>query len=113
MNKDYSLCLKIQEDDTLQGYYIFALDFMTFVVQQFEKLTLENILLLIQYSTKQPRLEMCCCLINALMKAMTTRKLLNSEQALHLYAHAKFIVEEDPRWKFVRKDLQRLCNARL
>lgn len=72
---------------------------VTAVVQKCETGSLKNTLLLIQYSLILPTIANRCCLMEALFKALEVRKLLKSEQALHLYAHAKFLMEVNPSMK--------------
>jgi hypothetical protein len=69
--------------------------------------SLENCLLLIQYSLQLPKIANCSVLIYVLFKSLETKLLLDSENSMQLWTHAKFCVEEDPRWKDVRKDIQK------
>lgn len=53
-----------------------------------------------------------CYLNDVLLKTLTAFSLLDSEQAMHLYAHCKFISckeEDHAGWKYVPKDVQKLC----
>jgi hypothetical protein len=70
---------------------------------------LEHTLLLIQYSILLPRVDNRCHLVNALWKALEAQKLDDSEQALHLYAHVKYIEEEEADWKQAGTDVKQLC----
>jgi hypothetical protein len=104
--KDYSLSLKIHEMDESTKKDILLSEIMAEVVGKFAPLSLENTVLLIQYSMQLPRVENCCYLIQAL----ASRSVLVSEQALNIWSHARFTVQEDPRWKQgVRPDVQKLC----
>jgi hypothetical protein len=73
----------------------------------------DTTLLLIQFSMQLPRVENCCFLIDALLKAMENRLILHSELAMQLFVHAKFVVEEAPSWTDVRTEVQKLCSNAL
>jgi hypothetical protein len=74
----------------------------------------ENTLLLIEYSRGLPRVENCCYLISAVMSALAFRNLLDSEQSPPaLVAYAKYLKEEDHKWRDVRPDVQKLCTDAL
>jgi len=111
--KDYSLSWKIQKIDQSPKRDVFLNGIVIAVVSKFKLLNVENTLLLIEYSRGLPRVENCCYLISALMSALAFRNLLNSEQSLQLWSHAKYLKEEDPKWRDVRPDVQKLCTDAL
>jgi hypothetical protein len=82
---------------------------METIVQEFYNGTLENTLLLIEYSTKLPRTSIKCFLIDALLKELEKSKLLDSENSMHLWAHAKY-TQEHPVWLMVETSCQKLCT---
>jgi hypothetical protein len=80
------------------------------VVSKFETGTLESTVQLIEFSVKLPNIESSCFLIDALLiKLLKSQTLLDSIQGLYLWSHVKFIVEEEPNWKHLRKEVQKLC----
>jgi hypothetical protein len=89
--KDYSLSIEINEIDAKSSYSGKRIlnEVVAAVVQKFETFNLANTLLLIQYSMGLPKIENCCFLIDALLKELESRSLLDSEVALHLWSHAK------------------------
>jgi hypothetical protein len=113
--KDYSLSIEINEIDAKSSYSGKRIlnEVVAAVVQKFETFTLANTLLLIQYSMGLPKIENCCFLIDALLKELESRSLLDSEMALHLWSHAKHVKEESSIWKGVRADVQKLCTDAL
>jgi hypothetical protein len=63
------------------------------IVAKFNTANLEDVLLLLQYSLQLPKVTH-----STVSKWLHTHSLLGSEQALHLWAHAKFVVQQDARW---------------
>ena len=111
--EDYSLQQKINglENMPEKVKELIMNEVVPVVVDKFETLfTLENTLLLIQYSEKLPFFVNSCFLINALMKMLEARKMLSSEQGSQLWSHAKYTMEEQPNWKNVPKATQKLCT---
>lgn len=70
----------------------------------------DGLLLLLKLSQTFFSVSSSCCLIDALWKVLEARSLQDSEQAMHLYAHAKYIKEYSSEWSKVPKDVQKLCT---
>jgi hypothetical protein len=104
--KDYSISIYVAEelDKALLN------ENMVTIVQEFFTGSLENTLLLIQYSQGLPYIDNSCFLIDALLKELEKRQLLDSMQAMHLWAHAKWTKEETPNWPNVAASTQKLCT---
>jgi hypothetical protein len=83
---------------------------VTAVVIKFETITFEETQLLIQYSSKLPFLGNCCVFIDVLMKMLEARRMLTSEQSLQLWSYAKYTTEEQPNFKNISKETQKLCT---
>jgi hypothetical protein len=83
---------------------------MASIVQEFSTGSSENTELLIQYSWRLHNIPNQCFLIDALLKELEKRQLLDSMQAMHLWAHAKFIKEDSTTWPFVAASTQKLCT---
>jgi len=108
---DFSLSNKINKISNMVGeVYLNMNEVVTAVVSKFETFTLEDTLLLIQFSVNLPALGHCCIFIDALMKMFEAHKLLTSEQSLQLWSHAKFTMEEETGWKYESKETQKLCT---
>jgi len=108
--KDYSLIGRIDEmDDYSNEGELVMNKVVTAVVSKFETLTMENVVLLVQFSMKLPSIANCCYLMDALMKALEAGLLQDSEIAMQLWVHAKYIKEEQPNWDKVEKSSQKLC----
>jgi hypothetical protein len=90
--KDYSISIYIANklDNSLMD------DNIGTIVQDFFTGTLDNFLLLIeyQYSLALPNNSNQCFMINALLKELEKRKLMDSQQGMHLWAHSKRLYEE-------------------
>jgi hypothetical protein len=108
-----SLSDKIYEMDESVECELIGSETIVAVVGKFEACTLEQTLLLIQYSIHLPRLKKQLCFINSLLRNLEARNLLDSELSLHVWVHAKYIKEEDPDWKDVRRDALKLCTDAL
>jgi hypothetical protein len=104
--KDYSISIYVADelDSALLN------DNMATIVQEFSTGSLENTLLLIQYSWGLPYIPNSCFLIDALLKELEKRELLDSMQAMHLWAHAKYTKEETPNWAKVAASAKKLCT---
>jgi hypothetical protein len=111
--KDYPLSWRIQKIDPSPKKDVFLNGIVIAVVAKFKLLNVENTLLLVEYSRGLPRVENSCYLISALMSALAFRNLLHSEQSLQLWSHAKYLKEEEPKWKDVQPDVQKLCTDAL
>jgi hypothetical protein len=110
-SEEYSLQTNINKLDKSEVEVGLILnEVATAVVGKFESFTLENTLLLIQYSRNLRTINSRCFLMDALLKKFKARRLLDSEQSLQLWAHAKYTVEEQPNWKNVPKATQKLCT---
>ena len=111
--KDLSLSIEINEIDTMSSYLGKRIlnEVVAAVVQKFEPFNLANTLLLIQYSMALPKIQNCCFLIDALVTKLESRSLLDSNQALHLWSHARYVKEESNNWKDVRADVQSRSSA--
>jgi len=70
--------------------------------------TLENMLLIIKYSMALPYIENNCYVIGATFKHLKKQNLLESEQALHLWANAKYYMDKDNFHK-VAQNAKNLC----
>jgi hypothetical protein len=109
---DYFLQSKINKMSYItyrMGHFILN-EMVPVVVGKFETITLEETLLLIQYSIKLPAFGNSCLLIDALMKMFEDRKMMDSEQSLQLWSYAKYTMEEHANWKYVSKANQQLCT---
>jgi len=104
-NKDPSLSKKINNElgaDILNANIPLAID-------KFFTGTLEKMLLILQYSRSLPLISHSICLIDATFKKQEKlQNKLDSEQALHLWAHAKYVTsyEHFPR---VAQNMKNLC----
>jgi hypothetical protein len=107
VEKDYSISIYVEKELDLLD------ENMATIVQEFSTGSLENTLLLIQYSIKLPYIENSCFLIDALLKELEKRELLDSMQAMHLWAHAKRTKEEEPNWPFEAASVRKLCTDAL
>jgi hypothetical protein len=108
--EDYSLSLKIYEVvKSLKGFSIMN-EIVTAVVGKFETFTLENTLLLIQYSSRIPAVVIRCFLMDAMMKKIEVHELQSSVQAFHVWSVAKYDAENCPNWRNVPKETQKLCT---
>jgi hypothetical protein len=87
--KDYSLSLRVENtlENALLGENMMA------IVQELSPDTLEKTLLLIEYSMKLPTISTKFFLIDAFLKELEKRQLLNSEFSMHLWAHTQYIRE--------------------
>jgi hypothetical protein len=90
------------------GRFIMA-EIVTEVVRKFETCTLEDTLLLVQYSLKLPRVASSCFLVHALLGVLEANSVLDSIQGMLLWSHAKYTKEEDSKWLLVSTDAQKLC----
>jgi hypothetical protein len=110
--EDFFLQSKISEmrKTATVGVDLIMDEVVTAVVDKFKTFNFEETQLLIQYSTKLPFLGNFCIMIDALMKIFEARNLLDSEQSLLLWSHAKYTMEEEPNWKDVSKATQKLCT---
>jgi hypothetical protein len=108
--KDYSLQKKINK---MKKPGEVMNEVVTAVVGKFVTCTLESTLLLIEYSEELPTIGNSCYLINALLRLHGSRLLLlhsTDHAMIHIWAHVKFIVEEQPNWKKVPIATQKLCT---
>jgi hypothetical protein len=103
--KDYSISRYITKklDDAVLN------DNMVKIVREFYNGTLENTLLLIAYSNGLSSSSNACFLINALLKELEKRQLLESVDAMNLWAHARFAGEEE-NWSNLEACTQKLCT---
>jgi len=109
-HKDYTLTLQIVElNDFVEGELI-TNEMMAQVVAKFDVSVLKEVLLLIQYCVKLPAIGNCCFFVDALLKALEANQLMESEQALQLWAVAKYVKEEEPHLKQEHKQFQKLCT---
>jgi hypothetical protein len=109
-NEDYSLSLEINEMKRMAAGVDLIINEVTIaVVDKFDVFTLENTVLLIQFSLKLPDIENCCIFIDALMRNFEARMMMDSEQSLQLWTHAKYTMEEQSKWKNLSKETQKLC----
>lgn len=56
--------------------------------------SLQETLQLVQFSTRLPLVSSSCCVVAALLDQLSARQLMRSEQALHLWAHAKYYADD-------------------
>jgi hypothetical protein len=91
-HKDYSISSYIAKE----LHYELMNDNIETIVQEFFTGTLDNFLLLIeyQYSRALPTVSNQCFFIHALLKELEKRKLLDSQQGMHLWMHSKSLYEE-------------------
>lgn len=111
LKEDFSLSNQLEEtsDTSNQGELILN-EVVAAVVLNFKDLTLENTKLLIRYSMQLDSVESSCYLIDALMKEFEACSMLDSEMALHLWAHARFVQKMEASWDQVLPDSQKLCT---
>jgi hypothetical protein len=107
--KDYSISIYVIKE---LGYALLNENMAT-IVQEFSTGSLENTPLLIQYSQGLPYISNHCFLIDALLKELEKRQLLDSMQAMHLWALAKYTKEEEAYWPNVAASTQMLCTDAL
>jgi hypothetical protein len=105
--KDYSISIYIVNSIELA----ILDDNMATIVQEFYTGTLENTLQLIQYSTNLPHIQNKCFMVDALLKELEKRNLLDSIQAMHLWAHAKDAQDAFPNWPATEAIAKELCNS--
>jgi hypothetical protein len=108
--KDYSLIRKIDEMCDFKEGELVMNEVVTAIVSKFETCTMENVVLLVQFSMMLRSFENSCYLIDALMKALEAGLLQDSEIAMQLWVHAKYTKEEQPNWDKVQKSTQKLCT---
>jgi hypothetical protein len=83
------------------------------IVQEFFKgTTIQDFLLLIQYSLRLPYMSNQCFLIDAVLKELEKRKLLESVQAMHIWAHAMYQKKEQSvgSSQLILASTQKLCT---
>jgi hypothetical protein len=80
------------------------------IVETFYNGTLDNILLLIQYSMKLPFIQNCCICIITVFKELEKRNLLDTDQGMHLWAYAKFVKEKTGNWTSMNPNAQKFCT---
>jgi hypothetical protein len=106
--KDYSISIYVADELD----YALLDENMATIVQEFFTGSLENTPLLIQYSQGLPHISNQCFLIDALLKELEKRQLLmDSMQAMQLWAHAKWTKEENLNWPNVAA--RRSCSPML
>lgn len=104
-DKDYSISKYIAnsiESELLN-------DNILLIVCQFSS-TLENTLLLIQYADGLPHIENICFVIDALLKKLEKGELLATEQSMHLWAFAKFYLENPTVLNRANESVQKFCS---
>lgn len=84
-NYDYCLCTVVDDwsEEIAPG-----------LVALFDIISLDSFMLLIQFSQESQRKEninVCCHLMDVLVRSLEEKSMLDSPQALHLWAHAKYI----------------------
>lgn len=106
--EDYSISLYINKtiDESVLD------DNIATIVREFFTGTLESCVLLLQYSQQLCYFSNRCFVIDALLKELEKQQLLNSEQAMHLWAHANFTTE-DTNWTRVKASTKKLCTDAL
>jgi hypothetical protein len=104
--KDYSISIYVtkQLDVAVLTYNIGR------IVHEFSIASLKNAPLLIEYATRVLNISDVCSLIDAFLKELETRQLLDSNAGMHLWAYAKFIREEQANWPNVALSSQKLCT---
>jgi hypothetical protein len=112
-DKDYTLTRQIVElHDYVEGELI-TNEIMAEVVAKFDVGILMETLLLIQYCEKLPAIGNCCVFIDTVLKSLEAKELMASEQALQIWATAKYVEEEEPHLKEEHKQFQKLCTKAL
>jgi hypothetical protein len=85
-------------------------DNMATIVREFSTGTLDNTLLLIQYSQGLRYIYIACTIYDAVLDQLEKRQLLKSEQAMQLWAHAKYIKEETANYTSVTPMHHKVCT---
>jgi hypothetical protein len=104
--KDYSISIYV----TKQLEVAVLTDNIERIVQEFSTGSLENTPLLIEYATKVLNISDVCFFIDAFLKELEKRQLLDSNAGMHLWAYAKFIKEEQANWPNVAASFHKLCT---
>lgn len=104
--KDYSISIYITEsvDRRILAYNMLK------IAGRFATGSLENTLQLIEYSIKMSYIPNQCFVIDALFTVLKKRNLLDTEQAMHLWAHAKYTSEESTNFTSIETSTQELCT---
>lgn len=105
-NKTYNLSTYV----SMELNHALLDDNMLTIVSEIYNGTLETTLQLIEYSDELPHIENKCFLIDALLKQLEKRPVLDSAQAMHLWAYARYVKEEAPIWNEVEASAQELCT---
>jgi hypothetical protein len=104
--KDYSISIYV----TKQLEVAVLTDNIGRIVQEFSSASLENTPLLIEYASRVLNISDVCFFIDAFLKELEKRQLLDSNAGMHLWAYAKFIKEEQANWPNVASSSQNLCT---
>jgi len=104
-NKDSSLSEKI---NTKLGEEILDLN-IPHAIDKFFTGKLENMVLIIQYSKKLTKFSNSICIIEATFKQLENINILDSEQALHLWAHAKYTIECEMKFPNIEQNIKNIC----
>jgi hypothetical protein len=104
--KDYSITNYIAESIDSALLY----DNMATIVRDFSNGTLENTVLLVGFSRNLPQIPNYCLMTNAILKELEKYKVLELEQGMQLWAHAKYQIEEQPNWHTLNASDKKLCT---